>query len=120
MHVCIGVCLQATVPAAEAYAQLNAFSDQPLLFVDHPVMLTHNATDGSVDAVVKLLRERVKKGGRLDAIRDPSHAAYPQITPEHELIQINHHLKRGHCKANWVSGYAGWHTRTQNSGREHS
>ncbi len=96
---------QAKVSAADAHVLLSSLSDQPLLFVDHPVMLTHSATDSEADlaALQEKLRYHFNLKGRKQAWSVPAHAMPLSVTPDQELALINRHIAQGRCKANWVS-----------------
>ncbi len=100
--LCVPVCPQAKVSVSEAYAQLNALSDQPLLFIDHPVMITHNAADAAADAQWRVRDESMTEPGRVQALHLHQHTGNAAVPPDEALSQINYHLRNGHCKANWV------------------
>ncbi len=100
---CPYLSLQAKVSVSEAYSQLNALSDQHLLFVDHPVMITHNAKDAAADADWTKRDESMTEPGRVQALRLHQHKGSADLVPDEALSAVNYHIRHGHCKANWVS-----------------
>ncbi len=93
---------QAKVSVSDVYAYVNSFASQPLLFVDHPVMITHNATDAAADAEWTRKDLNMTKGvmPQVLSLRERRHGR--MVIPDEALSAVNHHIRHGRCKANWV------------------
>ncbi len=108
--VCVCVCVQAKVSVAEAHAELESLHHHTILFVDHPVMITHNATDATADAEWRLRHNRTQSRWRMQSLLNHQHLTDPTMTPERELSAIQSHIQNSLCKANWVRMRSRTHT----------